>query len=76
MRIYNLRIRSIGPDGEAVSGWYVADGYSLPDAISDALMHYDGLRGSYMGLEAHEIVGRCMHIHELDGKPFETRRVE
>lgn len=55
MRTYNLKLRTIAPDGSAVSGWYIADGYSLPDAITDAIMHYN-LRGVYMGIESHEVL--------------------
>ena len=56
MKTYNLKIRTIEPDGSTVSGWYIADGHFVGDALTDAMMHYGGLRATYMGLDCYEVV--------------------
>lgn len=55
MHTYNLRIRTIGPDGFAVTGWYIADGYNLSDALTEAILQY-GLRGTYQSTESHKVL--------------------
>ena len=62
MKTYNLRIRTIGPDGTTSTGWYIADGHFVAEALTDALMHYEGLRATYMGLECAEVVRQAVAL--------------
>lgn len=51
---YNLKIRTL-ENGAVKTGWFIAHGHSLVQAVEDAMDQY-GLRNIYQVLEAYEVV--------------------
>jgi len=54
MRTFNLHIGTFNL--EPKTGWYIADGSTVADALEDAFNHYPHLRETFQNLIGSEVV--------------------